>query len=771
MAQVPYSGVPSVQPQGPAGVMEHAQASPQDFGSGVGQAEENLGNTGMKVSDAIAANAVRMQEQINDRDANQQINGYMTDAGKEMAKYDAMEGQAAHDYYPTFQKNLADLRNQYGANLQSPAARLQYDNYSRFMTTRYYTSGAEKSAQGLKESYKTTAAQTMDTSTSQGILAATRGDMPTVALQAARMVEQARQLAVNVGGQTPEQADNTASVTRSNYFTKVIHDLAETGHVDVASKIYNTVRPTLDANAIGQIDQLMKAPTDRMTGDQAAQTVYGDVIGVNSARADPAIRGAIVDQANKSGIDPSVPLTIAHIESRTGGVPDSPGNSHQGVFQLGPQEWSSIGGTAANRGDRLAQAQLGTQWVAGAQKAASAALGRPAEGWETYMVHQQGTAGGAALLTAPQGESAVDALAPAYGGNRARATQAITNNGGTADMTAGQFNQLWQAKYASATGASSGGGLPTSSDARQPLTGDQIIQATQRIEDDPSMSPEAKQWAHGRLEQRLSAYNQALRADAEHAINGIVTKALQNPYSVSMSDIATNPSLTGPEKASLSHELVGWQSGKAQGDGDGFGDVVDRIQAPVGSDTRLNSLRDLVPMLGHGLTYAGLDKAQKFMKDRDAPDGPTMKAAMDTWKSQILGGAIGDPKFATPASRQRWVDFLAAVQPQIDQAKGKMPMADIVGANGPVQKMIDSGHYVLSAEEMFQSMVPGTPGGASTAPVTPTVGRWYMPVGNFSGQFREVPAGTAGARRLTAPTFAPENFENPNQLPSAPTSG
>lgn len=764
MARTPYVGLPDVQQQGPVGAFEHAQATPQDFGAGIGQAEQGLAQAGERAGNVLSDNAVRLEQMAQVRNASNATSQYSNALGDEYAKFGAMEGQAAHDYYPTFQKTINDLRDQAGASLTSPYAKQQFDEQSRFMMNQYNRSGAMHAAMGLKQSFANADESKI---TSLGSFGVNMQNNPSAVVSAAQGVtEAARRRAVTMG-QDPDSAGLVAS---GQYYHRIFESMVSQGNTAGAQGLYQQARPFMDANSIAEVDRLMKPATDRMTGDAAAQSVYGGVVGMNSARQDPVVRGAIIDQANKSGVDPSIPLTVAQIESSMGGRPDSPGNSHQGVFQLGPQEWAQVGGTAANRGDKVAQSQLGTQWVAGAQKAASNALGRPAEGWETYMVHQQGTSGGPALLTAPAGESAVDALLPAYKGNRGLATQAITNNGGSADVTAQQFTSMWQAKYARAGVAASGNNLPTSGDARPPLTGDQILEATQHVENDPTLSPEAKQWAHARLEQRLSAYNQALRADAENSINGIVSKALQNPYSVTMSDIATNKSLTGTEKASLARELVSWQSGKAQGDGDGFGDVVDRIQAPLGDTNRLNSSRDLVPLFGHGLTYSGFEKAQKFMKDRDAPDGPTLKAAMDTWKSQILGGAIGDPKFATPASRQRWVDFLAAVQPQIDQAKGKMPMADVVGSNGPVQKMIDSGHYVLSAEEMFQSMVPGGPA-TTAAPVAPVVGHWYVPVGNFSGQFREVSPGTAGARRLTAPTFAPENFENPSQLPTAPTSG
>lgn len=255
MAQPPYSGVPTVQPQGPVGVMEQAQATPQDFGSGVGQAEEGLANTGMKVSDMLAANAQRLQELSNDRDANQAVNKYMQSAGDEWAKFGSMHGQEAADYRPTYQANLSNLREQFGASLQSPMARQQYDNYSRFMTTRYFNQGAEHAAQGQTQSYKTTNAQSFDSAVQAGILG--QNDPPTVALQGARAAGFLRQNA-KIDGMTDDQAELEGIKGRGQYFQRVLKDMLDKGSVGQASQMYQTVRPTLDGQSILQIDGMMK---------------------------------------------------------------------------------------------------------------------------------------------------------------------------------------------------------------------------------------------------------------------------------------------------------------------------------------------------------------------------------------------------------------------------------------------------------------------------------------------------------------------------------
>lgn len=76
----------------------------------------------------------------------------------------------------------------------------------------------------------------------------------------------------------------------------------------------------------------------------------------------------------------------------------------------------------------------------------TSALGRTPTPGELYLAWQQGPAGAAALLGNPD-KPAIAALLPKYDGDLNIARQAIVNNGGTENMTAGQFTQLWEQKF------------------------------------------------------------------------------------------------------------------------------------------------------------------------------------------------------------------------------------------------------------------------------------------------------------------------------------
>ena len=141
----------------------------------------------------------------------------------------------------------------------------------------------------------------------------------------------------------------------------------------------------------------------------------------------------------------------AWIESR--GNPNAVSSTGAtGLFQF-------VQGTAADynladRNDPIASTDAAARLAADNAKGLRSALGREPNGAELYLAHQQGL-GGAKALLANGTSNVVDALLPAYKGNRARAEQAVLVNGGNLKMTAGEFANIWISKYNGARGATS----------------------------------------------------------------------------------------------------------------------------------------------------------------------------------------------------------------------------------------------------------------------------------------------------------------------------
>ena len=226
------------------------------------------------------------------------------------------------------------------------------------------------------------------------------------------------------------------------------------------------LQPLIDKRAA---EDAAGAVIDRHYGQGANTPPAPAAAGATAAPALPASAGSgagalITNEAQNQGVDPVHALTVAKLESDIGAAPDAAANKHTGLFQMGPDEWTAAGGKPEEHADLMAQARIGVAGLKDRQAVANKAINGNAEGWQTYLVHQQGDAGGPALLKADAGTNVIDALAPAYGGDRAKATQAIVDNAGTADMTAGQFRDLWRGRYAKAQAEVTQGGDPHSLD-------------------------------------------------------------------------------------------------------------------------------------------------------------------------------------------------------------------------------------------------------------------------------------------------------------------
>ena len=173
--------------------------------------------------------------------------------------------------------------------------------------------------------------------------------------------------------------------------------------------------------------------------------------------APPPLSGTaqlVAQTARTLGQDPVELLTAAQIESGMGAsYQDHPGASNVGLFRL---SGNMLSGDTSPAG----QARDGVKQWAKERQVANAAVGGTAAPWQTYIVHQQGEAGGPALLRADPNADAATVLVngtkqwrdAGYG-----ATLAEIRNNIPGDMrakigpnpTVGQFLGAWEHKWAS----------------------------------------------------------------------------------------------------------------------------------------------------------------------------------------------------------------------------------------------------------------------------------------------------------------------------------
>ncbi|UOF77891.1 putative internal virion protein [Caudoviricetes sp.] len=156
------------------------------------------------------------------------------------------------------------------------------------------------------------------------------------------------------------------------------------------------------------------------------------------------IQDIIRQRAIAAGVDPTVALTIARIESNFDPTSNmNKSTQYKGLFQLGKNEWANNG--AGDVYDPAANTDAFLKLYNNNSSALGKSLGRAPTPQEAYLAHQQGVTGATALLNNPD-KNAVDVIAPFYK-DRATAISAIKGNGGNPDGTAGDFVNMWSGKY------------------------------------------------------------------------------------------------------------------------------------------------------------------------------------------------------------------------------------------------------------------------------------------------------------------------------------
>lgn len=172
----------------------------------------------------------------------------------------------------------------------------------------------------------------------------------------------------------------------------------------------------------------------------------------------------------RAAADPAYVARLFQIES--GGNPNAVTGSNRGLGQFGPQEEARYGLNDTNRASREAQAAAVAREAAEHAAVLRRTLGRDPTPGEAYLTHQQGIAGGPALLGADPSIPAWQAIRPFYKSD-AMARLAITGNvpsdhplyrQDVDKISAGDFRNLWVNKFERGLGGAANpaaGGIPS----------------------------------------------------------------------------------------------------------------------------------------------------------------------------------------------------------------------------------------------------------------------------------------------------------------------
>jgi hypothetical protein len=152
MAQVPYSGVPSVAPGGVPLGRYHADVNENTFGGNVGAALGSLGGQLQRSGNELFQRGVAMQDLYNHSLAQEADASYTEKAGLLHANYNSLEGKNAVDAYPTYIEDLKKTRSEIAKGLPNAAAQKLFESSSNGTMGRSIFNGAGHAA-GQNKAY------------------------------------------------------------------------------------------------------------------------------------------------------------------------------------------------------------------------------------------------------------------------------------------------------------------------------------------------------------------------------------------------------------------------------------------------------------------------------------------------------------------------------------------------------------------------------------------------------------------------------------------
>lgn len=213
----------------------------------------------------------------------------------------------------------------------------------------------------------------------------------------------------------------------------------------------NTLAPVNPANPVQQNNHLknLDAATEAIRMGRPVNVVH-PVKGEEKQKpvnyesmALPSNAKSIARKAQQEGVNPSVALTIAHIE--TGGKFDHTAknktSSAHGLFQLLDKTWKRQGGGDRHNVDE--QIKQGLKHIKSANAFMRKSLGREPVAHEQYLGHLLGPGGAAAVLKADPNAKLIDVVRK-YDSKNA---DAIVKNNGMSGMTVGQAIGKWRNKW------------------------------------------------------------------------------------------------------------------------------------------------------------------------------------------------------------------------------------------------------------------------------------------------------------------------------------
>lgn len=435
-----YGGVPKTAPQGMEIGYSRAQATPKAAGIDVFKATEKLGGTVSAVGQDIVKEEVEAYDRMADaRASDRYANEWAPEAARKRLAFQTLRGPDKVAGYQAYVADLAKFRNQM---LEGAKTEREKMNLGNLLNDRLAseTESAGRELDGALLTYENEALGYQLFADAQ-VAASDPNNIEEVRKARDRVDALIDLRAVN-NGLNPEDPEVSRALSvekqqvQGQISVNIVGKLLNSGDLNGANNVYHANLARIPIHQQLAIDQALGTESLRQNSKNTVDALVQGRPFPNSVGAPPIqVRATVAQAAAYAGIDPSAALTVLRIESADG----------QNVGKRG-----TIGQDKATAGQPMeAQAQALVTNFSEARNTATAALGRTAEDWESYVVYQQGVGGGPALFRSAKSDPdqrAVDALRPFYK-SAAVAEEAITGNGGNVTMTSGQFIESLRQKY------------------------------------------------------------------------------------------------------------------------------------------------------------------------------------------------------------------------------------------------------------------------------------------------------------------------------------
>jgi ddrB-like ParB superfamily domain/Transglycosylase SLT domain len=169
----------------------------------------------------------------------------------------------------------------------------------------------------------------------------------------------------------------------------------------------------------------------------------------------PANAKLIARKASQDGVDPTVALTIAQLESGFSATAKNPKSSAYGLFQPLKSTWKQFGG--GDKNDVNEQIKVGLKHIKQANSYIKQKIGREPVAHEQYLGHLLGPGGAVHVLKADPNAKLIDVVRK----YDAKNANDIVNNNGMTGMTVAQAIDKWRKKW-NTVSARFGGDVSTS---------------------------------------------------------------------------------------------------------------------------------------------------------------------------------------------------------------------------------------------------------------------------------------------------------------------